>query len=469
MDQMITSDLATFPRISVGKSQAPLRTPEGFDELAAEFESATGWVLQFNESGSSRRSHQIKGNDSIPFGNISICDMSAKWPADKNTASRQVCDRMAERISQVFAQRQLAQLRLNESSKEVSPFEIEILTRLGGIRKVDHERELSELLVGLLKSCCEFAGGWAAAICLLDESTQNLVTRFAVGTDGFQGATRQLGDAIADVEALCGAAIVMNDSESVNTWQSPVDCQSAVCLPISSATTLLGTLWVFAAQEQDYSDETLNVLEIVSGRVAAELELARAWQDVVSSGVREVVDEAASAAAAATGFVAENTGEVEELSTEQANFTETCAQPPFAGWSVELGKGEGLATWRVTSDEQIIAVIAGAEDDQMRQEILVALECSSEQGYCDASELLAEICQTVDGQRAIVAVIDPLIGEVQLAQSGNDSKASLVSRDGNVNCITRSHACFMCRGQSLQLGASRLADGETASLTFRRN
>jgi hypothetical protein len=52
----------------------------------------------------------------------------------------------------------------------------------------------------------------------------------------------------------------------------PRDCGAAVCVPVSTAATPLGTLWVFADEPRDFSDAETNMLEITAGRMAAELE-----------------------------------------------------------------------------------------------------------------------------------------------------------------------------------------------------
>ena len=52
----------------------------------------------------------------------------------------------------------------------------------------------------------------------------------------------------------------------------PEDFAAAVCVPVSTPTTLLGTLWVFCNQRRDFNDRETNILEVVAGRIAADLE-----------------------------------------------------------------------------------------------------------------------------------------------------------------------------------------------------
>ena len=52
----------------------------------------------------------------------------------------------------------------------------------------------------------------------------------------------------------------------------PEDFPAAVCVPVASPTTLLGTLWVFASEKRDFNDRETNVLEVVAGRLASDFE-----------------------------------------------------------------------------------------------------------------------------------------------------------------------------------------------------
>ena len=47
---------------------------------------------------------------------------------------------------------------------------------------------------------------------------------------------------------------------------------AAVCVPVSTPTIPLGTLWLFSSRTRDFTDQETNIVEIVAGRLAAELE-----------------------------------------------------------------------------------------------------------------------------------------------------------------------------------------------------
>jgi phosphoserine phosphatase RsbU/P len=83
---------------------------------------------------------------------------------------------------------------------------------------------------------------------------------------------RPLQGAVADLEALLGHAVVLSDDTLLATWNVPEDFPAAVCVPVATSTTLLGTLWVYSKEKRDFNDRETNVLEVVAGRLATELE-----------------------------------------------------------------------------------------------------------------------------------------------------------------------------------------------------
>ena len=60
--------------------------------------------------------------------------------------------------------------------------------------------------------------------------------------------------------------------ESWNRWNVPEDFASAVCVPVSTPTTILGTLWIFCKRKRDFNDRQTNTIEVVAGRLASDLE-----------------------------------------------------------------------------------------------------------------------------------------------------------------------------------------------------
>ncbi len=77
---------------------------------------------------------------------------------------------------------------------------------------------------------------------------------------------------MADLEALAGHAVALEDTAKYQHWNLPEVCGAAVCIPVSSPTTPLGTLWVFSDEPRPLSDHEVNLVEIAAGRIASDLE-----------------------------------------------------------------------------------------------------------------------------------------------------------------------------------------------------
>lgn len=157
------------------------------------------------------------------------------------------------------------------------------------------QRHLAERLEAVLKGIAEALGCSAAAVYLLDAATTELKLRTAwnLPFERFLESARSLPGAVADIEALAGHAVVLEDVTHYGAWNLPnVAGRSAVCVPVSSPSVPLGTLWLFAAEPRTFSDQEVNLVEIGAGRIASDLEremlmtetrdaarLRRAWDD----------------------------------------------------------------------------------------------------------------------------------------------------------------------------------------------
>ena len=138
----------------------------------------------------------------------------------------------------------------------------------------DEEEHLAARLEAVLKGGAESVDCQAAALYLLDDATTELKLRSSWGLpfDRLAEPARRLQGAVADLEALLGHAVVLEDTDVMRHWKVPENFPAAVCVPVSTPTMLLGTLWVYSARKRDFNDRETNLLEVVAGRLAADLE-----------------------------------------------------------------------------------------------------------------------------------------------------------------------------------------------------
>jgi hypothetical protein len=134
---------------------------------------------------------------------------------------------------------------------------------------------LGERLEAVLRGGAEAVGCQAAALYLLDSATTELKLRSSWGLPRrrLTEPARPLRPALADLEALLGHAVVLVEPALFDYWKVPEkDYAACVCVPIASPSMPLGTLWVFCNRPREFSEAETNILEVVAGRIASDLE-----------------------------------------------------------------------------------------------------------------------------------------------------------------------------------------------------
>ncbi|MCH8923134.1 MAG: GAF domain-containing protein [Planctomycetes bacterium] len=134
---------------------------------------------------------------------------------------------------------------------------------------------LAQRLEAVLRGGAAAIGCSAAGAYLLDHDTTHLKLRASWGLPPGRLAddARPLDEAPADLEALCGHVVVMENQDIVQQWRCPEpDFAAAVCVPISSPQALLGTLWLLADEPRNFTDRETDLAEIIAGRIASDLQ-----------------------------------------------------------------------------------------------------------------------------------------------------------------------------------------------------
>jgi GAF domain-containing protein len=131
-----------------------------------------------------------------------------------------------------------------------------------------------ESLVLLLKESAKLADFCAASLYLLDSQKKMLKLRSCWGLpeERLLEPPKPLHDSLADVEAILGQIVVVNEEYLCETWRVPEDFPMAVCLPVMSQQSIWGTLWLFADQRRDCTEHELHLLDYIASRLAVELE-----------------------------------------------------------------------------------------------------------------------------------------------------------------------------------------------------
>ena len=142
-----------------------------------------------------------------------------------------------------------------------------------------------ESLLLLLKESAKLADFCAASLYLLDSRQKMLKLRSCWGLpeERLLDPPKPLHESLADVEAILGQIVVINEDYLLESWQVPEDFPMAVCVPVMTQQSVWGTLWLFADQRRDCTEHELSLLEYIAGRFAAELEKLTLHRELVKN------------------------------------------------------------------------------------------------------------------------------------------------------------------------------------------
>ena len=295
--RLVSSNEDELP-LAVGNPAAVPTFLADWDGLCSSFTAATGAPLAFRGPNDPTFPSATVWETEVPAASRYAPGTLGLMKPKSDSAKKLVaCTALAEQVGSLVQQ-------LHESHRALWQRNAELATAIPMI--VDTHEEAAQLatrFASLLASAARAAGGDTAAMFVLDDATQLLQLRSHHGLDHarFTDAPRELRECPADLEALAGHAIVLEDTADslsllpeVVTQEGTTPPGAAICIPISSATVPLGTLWVFANQATDFSDIQVDMVEIIAGRLAAEMEREILLREQgalgTSAHVRDAVD-----------------------------------------------------------------------------------------------------------------------------------------------------------------------------------
>lgn len=392
------------------------------EQLCQAFERATGWSLRYEPP----QAHKFKANGAAPRDNGAGLLLTPARRQDEDPrprTPRQLVEPLAASIAILLGE-------LDRTRHALWEREAELAAGVPIARRDDEEAHLALRLEAALAAGCDSVGGQAAALYLLDETTSQLKLRACVGLPSSKllEPARPLRGAIADLEALIGHAVVIEDTSLLPHWRCPEDFPAAICVPVSSPSTPLGTLWIFSTQPRDFTSEQTNVVELVAGRIAADLER----ELLLSAGMK--------------------TRTIERDLDQAARWQEErlpAIAPLVDDWDVAGATTAGgklakeFFDWSVLPDGQLSVAVGAAHG----QSVIAGLSATALQSALkshgnyrhNAQQMLERMNETFwsgspGGQYASLSygIISPDKQELQLASAGNMG-ALLVHPDGFVS------------------------------------
>ena len=241
------------------------RSADDLSRLCAAVRDLSGWSLEFAQE-------RLPAADSPTGGTTRECRLGFRLQRCRTEdaaepVERHKVQRLAEALAEMVSE-------LHQTRDAIWRREADLAA---GVPVAPHDNEQQHLAVRLeaaLKGGAQAVGCQAAALYLLDDATTELKLRACWGLpkQRLLALPRPLRGAVADLEALVGHAVVLEDTSLLPQWRVPEPYDSAVCVPVSSPTEPLGTLWMFCDHPRDFSAEQTNLVEIIAGRVASELQ-----------------------------------------------------------------------------------------------------------------------------------------------------------------------------------------------------
>lgn len=241
---------------------------------------------------------------------------------------------------------------------------------------------------------------------LLDDHSAEL--RCIASTGARRPAPRCIQGAAGDLIAMAGDAVVLENFELMHEIGAPRNYGAAVCVPVASDTTIHGSLWVYSEKPRVVSNAEVQLIEIVAGRLAVEVER------------RELL---------------ENTNPLAKSPVRVAGLPLPTVELEFDELEVagQVESPLALYDWHVLGDGRVLTYAASyvdgpglAEEDGALalQATRIALRCHAE-GSRDAGQLLNRAARVIaesegapSGVSLAAAILDPESGEGSYALAG---------------------------------------------------
>ena len=240
------------------------------DRVGTAFADATGWRLEYRRGAAKHRSTSPQWSAPVNPGvgaSPGHLRLTAVGDRAGKRLERPAVELLAAAVANLYSE-------LAATRQALRQREAELAAGIPVTVRPDDSSRFAAGLEAVLRGGAEAVGCQAAALYLLDAGTTELKLRSSwnLPPGELSAPARPLRGSLADLEALLGHAVVMTDPELFEYWKVPQACGSAVCVPVSSPTIPLGTLWLFSDKSRDFTDAQTGVVEVVAGRIAADLE-----------------------------------------------------------------------------------------------------------------------------------------------------------------------------------------------------
>ena len=355
---------------------------------------------------------EIKGANGKPVivGSIVYSPMDDLW-SNLHALARQAAVALADMVAELLETRyQLWRREAELATKSVGPLDPRL------------DQQLAFVFQDILRTGADCLKCQAAAMYLLDDDTSCLKMRSCWGlpAERLQEPPRSLVTALADLEAMVGHVVVLEDTRELDQWQAPEDFPSAICVPLISESTILGTAWFFSQKRRTFTDAQTRVAEIVAGRLTGEMERAAVEEKAIERTTAENLDWKK---------------DVQDAATIQKNQLPVCA-PWMVGWDLSASAyhsqqiGGNFYDWFSLANGQAVVALGdcqqrGLTGAMVCEAVKTALRCHA--GYlAKVDSLMEQVDRTIWSSSAadqyanlFTAIVQPDSDLVRYTTAGN--------------------------------------------------
>lgn len=239
----------------------------------------------------------------------------------------------------------IQELRNTERAVEIQ--EVQLATSLGVNVRKDEAELLLERLHESLERASSLTGSDAAAIYLLDDTTSELKMRCCVGMpmSALSKPARSLRGSLADLEALMGNAVLIENTSLAPEWNCPEEYAAAMCLPIGSPTMPHGTIWLWSDHVRDFGSADIEAVKTAADKILVDIERSVLADEVLKTRSLDRQLESASVVQASR---------LPSLQPLHEDYE-------IGGWTFQgQSLGGNFHTWTVNKHLQICAALGSA-------------------------------------------------------------------------------------------------------------
>ena len=209
--------------------QPDIESVASLPEMLAAFREVTGWSLEFSAARSRSTQPSMRGPPRSPRASEHLSDPPLSVRPDR---LRPLWKRRLPRARGGGAAVGAMLGELSATRQALWEREAELAAGVPVAGRPANQQHLAARLEAVLKGGAQAIGCQSAGLYLLDEATTSLKLRSSWGLppQRLLAPPRPLRGAVADLEAMLGHAVVLEDAQLLDHWQPPEKVLSAACV-----------------------------------------------------------------------------------------------------------------------------------------------------------------------------------------------------------------------------------------------